>query len=52
LPLLGLLLATSVPREEIHKAVRIHSLLVSLACCVVTVFMSSWGLLAVRLWAP
>jgi CubicO group peptidase (beta-lactamase class C family) len=52
LSLLGLLLAKSVPREEIHKAVRIHSLLVSLACCVVTVFMSSWGLLAVRLWAP
>jgi len=52
LSLLGLLLAASVPREEIHKAVRMHSLLVSLACCVVTVFMSSWGLLAVRLWAP
>jgi cadmium resistance protein CadD (predicted permease) len=52
LSLLGLLLAKAVPKEEIHKAVRIHSLLVSLACCVVTAFMASWGLLAVRLWAP
>jgi CubicO group peptidase (beta-lactamase class C family) len=52
LSLLGLWLARAVPKEEIHKGVRIHSLLVSLACCVVTAFMASWGLLAVRLWAP
>jgi hypothetical protein len=52
LSLLGLLLARAVPKEEIHNGVRIHSLLVSLACCVVTAFMASWGLLAVRLWAP
>jgi CubicO group peptidase (beta-lactamase class C family) len=52
LSLLGLLLAKTVPKEEIHNGVRIHSLLVSLACCVVTTFMASWGLLAVRLWAP
>jgi CubicO group peptidase (beta-lactamase class C family) len=52
LSLLGLWLARTVPKEEIHKGVRIHSLLVSLACCVVTAFMASWGLLAVRLWAP
>jgi hypothetical protein len=52
LSLLGLLLAKAVPKEEIHNGVRIHLLLVSLACCVVTAFMASWGLLAVRLWAP
>jgi hypothetical protein len=52
LSLLGLLLAKSVPREEIHNGVRIHALLVSLACCVLTAFMASWGLLSVRLWAP
>jgi hypothetical protein len=52
LSLLGLLLARAVPKEEIHNSVRIHSLLVSLACCIVTAFMASWGLLAVRLWAP
>jgi CubicO group peptidase (beta-lactamase class C family) len=52
LSLLGLLLARAVPKEEIHNGVRIHSLLVSLACCVVAAFMASWGLLAVRLWAP
>jgi CubicO group peptidase (beta-lactamase class C family) len=52
LSLLGLWLARTVPKEEIHKGVRIHSLLVSLACCVVSTFMASWGLLAVRLWAP
>jgi hypothetical protein len=52
LSLLGLLLARAVPKEEIHNAVRIHSLLVSLACCLVTAFMASWGLVAVRLWAP
>jgi hypothetical protein len=52
LSLLGLAVAKAIPKEEIHNAVRIHSLLVSLACCVVTAFMASWGLLAVRLWAP
>jgi CubicO group peptidase (beta-lactamase class C family) len=52
LSLLGLWLARTVPKEEIHNGVRIHSLLVSLACCVVTTFMASWRLLAVRLWAP
>jgi CubicO group peptidase (beta-lactamase class C family) len=51
LSLLGLSLAKAVPKEEIHNVVRIHSLLVSLACCTVTAFMASWGLLAVCLWA-
>lgn len=52
LSLLGLLLARGVPREEIHKGVRIHSLLVSLACSAVAVYLASWGWVAVRPWAP
>jgi CubicO group peptidase (beta-lactamase class C family) len=52
LSILGLVLLLRVPKEEIHRAVRIHSLLVSSACCVLTGFLWSWHLLAVRLWAP
>jgi hypothetical protein len=52
LSILGLVLALRVPKEEIHRAVRIHSLLVSSACCVLTGFLLSWHLLALRLWAP
>jgi CubicO group peptidase (beta-lactamase class C family) len=51
LSLLGLVLALRVPQAEIHRAVRIHSLVVSLACCLVTLFFASWGLIGVRLWA-
>jgi CubicO group peptidase (beta-lactamase class C family) len=52
LSILGLVLALRVPKEEIHRGVRIHSLLVSSACCVLTGFLLSWHLLALRLWAP
>jgi hypothetical protein len=51
LSLASLALAVSVPKEEIHKGVRIHSLLVSLACCIVTVFISAWHMIGLRLWA-
>ena len=51
LSLVGLYLAASVPRAEIHPAIRVHSLLVSLACCLLAVFLASWHLLALRLWA-
>jgi CubicO group peptidase (beta-lactamase class C family) len=51
LSLLGLVLALRVPKAEIHRGVRIHSLLVSLACCVVLLFFASWGLIGLRLWA-
>jgi len=50
--LFALWLAVAAPRSEIHRAVRIHSLVVSLACCTVAVFLASWHLLALRLWAP
>jgi CubicO group peptidase (beta-lactamase class C family) len=52
LSILGMVLVLRAPKEEIHRAVRIHSLLVSSACCVLTGFLLSWHLLAVRLWAP
>lgn len=52
LSLYSLFLAVVVPKSEIHRATRIHSLLVALACCVLTVFIASWHLIALRLWAP
>jgi len=52
LSIAGLILVLRVPKDEIHRAVRIHSLLVSSACCVLTGFLLSWHLLVLRLWAP
>jgi CubicO group peptidase (beta-lactamase class C family) len=51
LSLVGLFFAVRVPKTEIHNGVRIHSLLVSLACCIVTIFFSAWHLIGLRLWA-
>src|SRR5215475_7197915 len=51
LSFIGLFLAVTVPRDEIHRAIRIHSLLVSLASCILTIFLAHWHLLALRLWA-
>ena len=51
LSFVGLALAVSVPKAEIHKGVRIHSLLVSMACCIVTLFLFAWHLIGLRLWA-
>jgi hypothetical protein len=51
LSLTGLAFAANVPKTEIHKWVRIHSLLVSVACCIVTIFLSAWHLIGLRLWA-
>jgi CubicO group peptidase (beta-lactamase class C family) len=52
LSMAGLFLALRVPKEEIHRGVRIHSLLASSACCVMTGFLLSWHLFALRFWAP
>jgi CubicO group peptidase (beta-lactamase class C family) len=52
LSILGLILVLRVPKEEIHRGVRIHSLLAASACCVITGFLLSWHLLGLRLWAP
>lgn len=51
LSLLGVVLALRVPKSEIRAGVRVHSLLVSLACCFVAIYLASWGVFAVRLWA-
>jgi CubicO group peptidase (beta-lactamase class C family) len=48
---IGLMLVLRVPKSEIQRGVRIHSLLVSSACCMLTGFLWSWHLLALRLWA-
>src|SRR5260370_32485816 len=50
--IVGLVLVLRVPKEEIHRALRIHSLLVSSACSLLAAFFWSWHLLALRLWAP
>jgi CubicO group peptidase (beta-lactamase class C family) len=52
LSLYGLLLSVGVPKGEIHGGTRVHSLLVALACCVVTIFIASWHIVGLRLWAP
>jgi CubicO group peptidase (beta-lactamase class C family) len=52
LSLYGLLLAVRAPKSEIHNGARVHSLLVALACCVVAIFIASWHLIGLRLWAP
>ena len=52
LSLVGLGLAVSVPRGEMHKSERVYSLLVSSACCLVMLFLSAWHLIGLRLWAP
>jgi CubicO group peptidase (beta-lactamase class C family) len=52
LSLAALLLALRVPKTEIHRGVRLHSLLVSSACCILTSFLLSWHLVALRLWTP
>jgi hypothetical protein len=51
LALAGLAFALNVPKTEIHAGVRIHSLLVSVACCIVTLFLAAWHLIGLRLWA-
>jgi CubicO group peptidase (beta-lactamase class C family) len=52
LSIISLVFVLRVPKDEIHRGVKIHSLLVSSACCVITGFLLSWHLLALRLWAP
>jgi CubicO group peptidase (beta-lactamase class C family) len=52
LSIYGLLLSVRVPNNEIHNGTRIHSLLVALACCVLSLFIASWHIVGLRLWAP
>jgi hypothetical protein len=48
----GLWRALRVPREAIRSGARIRSLPVSSACVVFTLFLLSWHLIGLRLWAP
>jgi len=52
LSLYGLWLSVRVRKSAIHGGTRVHSLLVTLACCLVTIFIASWHILGLRLWAP
>ena len=52
LSLAGLVLAVSVPKAEMHNVERIYALLVSSACCLITLFLSSWHLIGLRVWKP
>jgi len=36
---------------QMNRSVRMHSLLVAIACCTVTWFFAYWGLIGVRFWA-
>jgi len=36
---------------EMKPAVRLHSLLVALACCGVTAYLAYWHIIGLRLWA-
>jgi CubicO group peptidase (beta-lactamase class C family) len=47
----GLWLALRIPRGEMNGVARLHALLVSAACCTLTLFMASWHLIGLRLWA-
>jgi len=52
LSLYALWLSVRVRKSEIHGGTRVHSLLVALACCVVSIFIAWWHIVGLRLWAP
>jgi hypothetical protein len=39
-------------RWHVKPAVRIHSLLVSIACCGIAAYLGYWHIIGLRLWAP
>ena len=47
----ALLVAVRSWRFQINRAVRIHSLLVAIACCTVTWYLAYWGMIGLRIWA-
>jgi CubicO group peptidase (beta-lactamase class C family) len=51
LSLFSLLVALRSFKFEMNRAVRIHSLVVAVACCGITWFFGYWGLIGVRIWA-
>jgi hypothetical protein len=48
----GLWLSVRSFKFGVKAAVRIHSLLVSIACCGVTAYLAWWHVIGLRLWAP
>jgi hypothetical protein len=51
LSLFSLLVALRAFKFEMNRVVRIHSLVVAVACCGITWFFGYWGLIGVRIWA-
>jgi CubicO group peptidase (beta-lactamase class C family) len=52
LSLWGLWLALRSFKWDVKPAVRIYSLLVSIACCGIAAYLGYWHLIGLRLWAP
>jgi CubicO group peptidase (beta-lactamase class C family) len=52
LSLWGLWLSLRSFKLEVKPALRIHSLLVSIACCGIAGYLAYWHIIGVRLWAP
>jgi CubicO group peptidase (beta-lactamase class C family) len=49
---IGLVLTLSTSRSPIHTGIRIHSLLVAMACVGLTSYLAYWGQLGMRFWQP
>ena len=52
LSLAGLALALASTRWPINRGVRIHSILVAVACVGLTSYLAYWHQLGIRLWLP
>jgi hypothetical protein len=52
LSVLATALAIRSFRFQMNRAVRIHSMLVSIACLSLTWYLAYWGLIGLRTWAP
>ncbi len=48
----GLWLSLRSFKLDVNLAVRIHSLLVSVACCGIAGYLAYWHIIGLRLWAP
>lgn len=49
---LGVVLAWPAHWQAVHRAAFWHSLIVSLICCALTIYMAYWHLLGMQLWKP
>jgi CubicO group peptidase (beta-lactamase class C family) len=48
----GLVLAWRARWQPVHRAVYWHSLIVSLACCGLSLYLAYWHLIGIKLWQP